>query len=290
MAHPSYPNKRTYTAHDPDAHQASGSSAKQVDAKERKRTQNRLAQRTYKIAAGHHAANTGPQTSLTPPSSENCQTWLSEIDHVLDPNLDFPAFDIPSAPEATMVEENGDVCLWFSLEESVVAIETIFVATPLDTCYIITSPIAKLGGSCDPFDSLVTGVKPGLNRTALHRAVLARQEVIAKLLLEHGADATKLDGNGQTALHLAVQHDNRELVKIMLESRVDPNMQDSLGQTALFQAVQNSNEAIARLLLESSIDVNFRDTFGNVALHLAVEKGIELMIEILLSYGADIDA
>lgn len=149
---------------------------------------------------------------------------------------------------------------------------------------------ASQEGSVESFENLIPEPHPSLSRPSLHRAISARHESVTRLLLQHGADPGKRDGNGLTALHLAVQSGQESLVKLLLENKVDPNLQDALGRTALFSAVQCENEAVIKLLLESSINVNRKDTFGEIALHVAVEKASENIIGMLLSYGADIDA
>ncbi|KAL8915734.1 MAG: hypothetical protein Q9172_006710 [Xanthocarpia lactea] len=245
-----------------------------MDAKERKRAQNRIAQRTYRrnqkerlrsleLAAGHGAGRGLPQQTPTPPVSGIDHGWLSRLNDYFESSAEFQAPDIPNVPVSSSTEDKPK------------------------------SQSATSGNEGDaqgPFNNLLTETQPILHRTALHRAVCARHGAITRLLLQQGADATKQDGNGQTCLHLAVQNGWEDSVKLLLESKVDPSMKDALGQTALYQAVQCENIPMARLLLESSIDVNSRDAFGEVALHLAVDRGSEAMIGVLLSYGADINA
>ena len=78
---------------------------------------------------------------------------------------------------------------------------------------------------------------PMVGQPALHRAICSGNESIIRLLLEKGADTTKLDKSGQSVLHIAVENSQEHLVQILLESDIDPNITDSLGRTALFIAI-----------------------------------------------------
>lgn len=113
---------------------------------------------------------------------------------------------------------------------------------------------------------------------------------MARILLEHGADVMKTDGNGKTALHLAAEYGSESIMRLLLSKAADPSVTDHLGRTALFSAVQGENEATAKALLEASlpsIDINWKDTMGMNALHLAVDCGFESMVKLLLTHGAD---
>jgi hypothetical protein len=197
-------------------------------------------------------------------------------------------------------------CLGRNQKQKLLALEAVagqssgIVASSLTTT--CTSNIRD-SDPCDPsyddqmwnFDPLLNespppGVLPSLGRTALHRAICNGNEAIVRLLLERGADIIRQDSYGSTALHLAVENGCEGLVKVLLENITDPNLTDSLGRTALFLAVQSENEMVAKLLLDASIDVNWRDSLGNVALHIAAERGSEALTLLLLKYGANIDA
>lgn len=112
---------------------------------------------------------------------------------------------------------------------------------------------------------------------------------MARLLLEHGADILRRDGNGATTLHLAAEAGNEALVKLLLET-MDPDELDYSRQTPLCKAVQGGKDNVVRLLLAAGADVNLKDIWGNSALHLAVKAGSEKLTLLLLEHGADVDA
>ncbi|KAF4632089.1 hypothetical protein G7Y89_g6028 [Cudoniella acicularis] len=215
-----------------------------LSAKERKRIQNRVAQRNYRRnqkervralekAAGQRSERQKPSivndTSVfVDNNSSICdQIWNIPIDDSLS-NFSLPQIDILEETLAPVWEEK--------------------------------SPEPKSPSN--------------LGRTALHRAVSAGNESVCRLLLERGADFRKQDNNGQTPLHLAVETGSEGLIKLLLKEG-NPNVKDSLGRTALFQALRSKNEKVTKLLLESQIDVNSKDILGEVALYVAVERSIE---------------
>jgi ankyrin repeat protein len=126
-------------------------------------------------------------------------------------------------------------------------------------------------------------------RPPLHIAVHNNNETIIRLLLQQGADFSRLDQNGKTALHAAVESGRLGLVTLLLAGN-DANVKDSSGRTALFSAVQAGNDEITRALLEGGIDVTYKDPLGETALHVAVESGSESSTMLLLKHGADINA
>lgn len=142
-----------------------------------------------------------------------------------------------------------------------------------------------------PWDIITPPDEPDfrLGRTALHRAAFNGNESLCRLLLESGADDSRLDCDGNPALHAAIDSGHENIVRLLLKLG-SPTVKNAKGQTALFQAVQTQNISVAKILLDSSIDVNYADARGEVALHYAVENGSEAMTRLLLSHGADINA
>ncbi|UKZ77011.1 hypothetical protein TrVFT333_004727 [Trichoderma virens FT-333] len=136
-------------------------------------------------------------------------------------------------------------------------------------------------------DSLV----PTYSRTALHRAISNTNLDMCALLLRKGADINKLSFDGKSALELAVETDSQDLVRLLIRERSDiVYVRNSAGRTALFCAIEKKNDEMARLLLQSNVDVNCADDSGALVLHLAVDMGLESTALLLLEYGADIDA
>ncbi|KAK2928964.1 Beta-hexosaminidase [Fusarium oxysporum f. sp. vasinfectum] len=124
-------------------------------------------------------------------------------------------------------------------------------------------------------------------------------------LLQGGAGANALDGNGASALHLAATHDVAMGVvccTILPSSRgplmlpnsfatwdLTPNARDEHGQTPLLHATVAGLVKMVRLLCESGIGVNtpiFDD--NNAAFFCAVRLKTVDAVQVLLHYGADL--
>lgn len=122
---------------------------------------------------------------------------------------------------------------------------------------------------------------------ALHYASL---ECI-KLLLDHGADITAVDGTGATVLHWAVQNPKVEVLQYLLDLGCDIESTDNYGWSALHQAVSLSEFAACELLLKNGANVNKCDDIGRSPLILAivyVYKCPEAMMRLLLEHGANV--
>lgn len=249
-----------------DCTSTSTSPRRESSISERKRYQNRIAQRTYRkdiILLISFARPMGLVSNLCCCLGRNQKQKLQALEAVVGQSSD------------AVVSSSTTTCTCNSRDSA-----------PRDPSY---------DDQVWNFDTLLnesppSGLPPSLGRTALHRAVCNGNEAIVRLLLERGADIIRQDGYGQTALHLAVENGCEGLVKVLLEKITDPNLTDSLGRTALFLAVRSENEMVAKLLLDASIDVNWRDSLGDVALHIAAERGSEALTLLLLTYGANIDA
>lgn len=239
--------------------------SKPGDGKERKRLQNRLAQRTYSMVtyvwllslSTHEQAGRNQKERLR--ALEAVVETVAQSSHpLLSPDITNSSSDhSETTSHIPMGMTHPDEHLWTP--------GTLLEQPP------------------------TLNMMPYISRPALHRAIVNGNTTIVRLLLDEGADLKRQDSFGQTALHLAVERGCEEMVRMVLEKISDPNIPDSAGRTALFSAVQSDNEPMARLLIEFLVDVNMKDTMGEVALHLAVESGSESLTLLLIKHGADVD-
>lgn len=129
--------------------------------------------------------------------------------------------------------------------------------------------------------------------TPLHVASSRGQltAAVARVLLEHGADVKAQNKYKQTPLHLAR---GEEVPRLLLQYGADANALDIKDQTPLHVASEHGRVAVARVLLEHGVGingVNARDTHGATPLDLARDFGSQKpehpdLVRLLLQYNA----
>jgi ankyrin repeat protein len=156
---------------------------------------------------------------------------------------------------------------------------------------------AVLSGLPNLVKSLVTGLSPDVNSrnffndvTPLHLASREGYVEVARVLLEHGADAMTLDVDESTPLHLASERGHVEIARVLLERSADVNSQDVDRWTALHHASRGGHREITRFLLEHGADAKARNQDESTPLHLASGCGLVDIARVLLKQGADANA
>ena len=145
---------------------------------------------------------------------------------------------------------------------------------------------------------LINAAGGGVNgdRTPLMLAAEKGQLVVAKYLLDHGAD---VNGTGRgrvseslgTPLFLAADNGRKAMVELLLARGADVN--DNHGPNPLYQAVSKGFTGVVEVLLANKADVNLptgTDTSGKRPLHAAALNGKTDLIQLLIDHGADVDA
>ena len=131
---------------------------------------------------------------------------------------------------------------------------------------------------------------PGLERgwsadgaTALHFACFFAHQVVAELLVAHGADIqSPARGFGQvTPLHSAAAGHSARIVELLLAAGAHPDARQQGGFTALQSAAQQGNLEMTRVLLSHGADPRLPNDDGRTALDLAREKGHREVAELL---------
>jgi len=125
-------------------------------------------------------------------------------------------------------------------------------------------------------------------QTALHIAACLHDPMVAKLLLNAGANPDARDQNEQTPLHHAAFCSAVEVAKLLLDAGASVAARDGLGRTPLHWAadIEESVE-IVRLLLQGGADPNAPEPSGESPLGLALGSGGRGTAEVLLEAGAD---
>lgn len=151
-----------------------------------------------------------------------------------------------------------------------------------------------------------------------------REFEVARLLLDHGADPSEVDGLQQSLIQFAVEkrapalidllvsygaslsvttpQDNRSLLHVaamndrfftvpyLLKKGLDINAKDADGGTPLMLAIANDNLRSAKILLDAGADKEATDAEGFTPLLYAAAKQKFGAMELLLNGGADINA
>ena len=115
----------------------------------------------------------------------------------------------------------------------------------------------------------------------------------AQLLLERGVDVNARKKNSFTSLHEAAFRGNIEVARVLLDHGANAELETEAGETALHVVSrgkydsQEQGVGIARLLLERGADVNARRKDSLTSLHEAAFKGRVEIVQVLFDHGAD---
>lgn len=130
--------------------------------------------------------------------------------------------------------------------------------------------------------------------TPLMFACYAGRDGTVQLLLDGGAEISRVTQNGASALMVAAYSDHASTVQILSNH---PNFQDEItrrtndGSCAFHIACQGGDVTIVRSLLDRDIhQLEFRDLEGHTAIFYATGAGHVDVVELLLESGANIFA
>ena len=123
--------------------------------------------------------------------------------------------------------------------------------------------------------------------TPLHVASRRGHSDIARLLLEHGADANAHDGYKRNPLHLPSGTGLLDVARVLLDHGADPNGQNGDKNTPLHRASRNGHVDVARVLLDHGADPNAHDDDKRTPLHFPSGTGHLDVVRVLLDHGAD---
>jgi ankyrin repeat protein len=125
--------------------------------------------------------------------------------------------------------------------------------------------------------------------TALHMATNGRFTCV-KSLLEHGANPNDTTQGGATPLYLACCEGCLPIVDILLRYNANKNIACNDGSTPLQMARRKGNPAIIRLLTTGQREMPQYDTQGRTALSRACKEGKIDEIQKLIAQGANVNA
>jgi ankyrin repeat protein len=132
------------------------------------------------------------------------------------------------------------------------------------------------------------------NGTMLHKAASLGQLIVAKFLLEHGADVGGQDEIGRLPLHWAAGNGHKAMVELLLANKADVNAKSLPGyaggdRTPLQIAVEKGYRSVCETLLAQGADPNRGDSSGVPPIFSAVSEGDEAILRLLLAKGAKVN-
>jgi ankyrin repeat protein len=97
---------------------------------------------------------------------------------------------------------------------------------------------------------------------------------IVAWLLDHGANVNQAAANSQrvTALHAAVARGNVPLARMLLEHGADANVKQESGLAPLHEAAANGNSELVRLLVDHGAAIDQKTDAGKTAADFAADR------------------
>ena len=153
-------------------------------------------------------------------------------------------------------------------------------------------------------------------RTPLTLAVNDENIEIVRMLLEHGARPSTVNGTKVAPFWTAVETGNHEIIQLLIDARADVDdaedwetplnlaarlgdyelavmllkadaSVDALDVIPLVEAMRHGHSELVSLLLRSGANPDRHDLYGETALMIAVQRGALSLAEELLTAGAD---
>lgn len=120
-------------------------------------------------------------------------------------------------------------------------------------------------------------------RTALSEAIALEQPVVAKYLVDAGADVNARTSNASFPLVEATKKGYGHLMIELIRRGADVNGSDVLGRTALIAAVASGRQHLVDELVRAGADIHQRDRNGIDALLLAETRNMRQIRSLLLA-------
>ncbi len=117
-------------------------------------------------------------------------------------------------------------------------------------------------------------------------------DTAAASLINHGADLTLKDSDGDTIFHTAAYYGHISLLKLLLRLTVDPEtikIRNNCNETALGVAASNGNLEILKVLLHCGFDALDCTKENGSALHAAARGGHLEVVDHLLQEGIGVN-
>ena len=214
--------------------------------------------------------------------------------------LAFTASALPSfGPLFSPFEETYEDTLYSAARDGDLAMVKYHLSEGVDvnTRYNKTSPrtalnAAAINGHLDVvellldnganFTRVVRGDAPALTAAARHG-----HTDIVRLLLERGADAEQPVRGDGSAIIMGAATGNQDLVALLLQSGADANSRVRGDGTPLISAARRGHIDIVRMLLDNGADPNLDSPGDESPMHHAAKNGDLAIVTLLVDAGAD---
>ncbi|XP_046558367.1 putative ankyrin repeat protein RF_0381 [Haliotis rubra] len=115
---------------------------------------------------------------------------------------------------------------------------------------------------------------------------------VFELLVQHGADVTLRDDDGNNILHVSCSGDNVKIINVVLVNRMTHiNSRGHSGRTSLMWAAERGQTGVFDFLVRKGADVTLVDDDGDNVLHVASVVGDADMVRHIISKNVvDINA
>ncbi|KAE8384469.1 ankyrin repeat-containing domain protein [Aspergillus alliaceus] len=273
-----------------------------TEAKERRREQNRLAQRRFRrnLSSGYESQGTQPGDAVLPDTP-----GLVSMNPIGGP---------PDGHHRSLYEVNADLFLdggEFSSMNNLPASDLDMIPAinglqptpaPSEPAMEISNPFtcneSSIPSEINNSSSEATTCKPASNNfggsraSPLHRAVQMGHSKIVRLLLEHNANCNERDSDGLTPLIHAIIGGYEDMVDMLLSHGANIGLVDDEHRSALHWAVIWRRDRLLTRVLKHCVGnstlVNQCTKDGRTPLLIAIDTGFEAAVEVLLESGADV--
>jgi uncharacterized protein len=132
----------------------------------------------------------------------------------------------------------------------------------------------------------------GLEFDVFEAASMGRSDLVEEMVERDPRLANARSGDGFTPLHFAAFFGHESVARVLLEHHADAGAvaNNPMKVMPLHSAAAGRNMAIVRALLEHGAPVNAKQERGYTALHEAAQQGNQMMVDLLLKYGANPNA
>ena len=131
--------------------------------------------------------------------------------------------------------------------------------------------------------------KDSIDRTPIHIAIHKKDPALTKLLIRHKANIHEINDQKDTLLHIAVREDKPEIAKLLLKAGSKVNAKNDANETPFQIAIRDNKLAMSRVLVGAGADVNVKDSFGRTPLQIAMNRKDLSYVKLLIHARANLN-